>query len=149
METDEGWRKAGEAVRDERGARHWTQQDLAAQADLDVSVIQDIELGRGGGRAPTSLSRVDKAFGWAPGRLRRIATGEEAEHTAALEARLDAQAERASALEAQVAAQAEQITTLLAHVSQADARHDAEVQRVSDEVRQLSRLVERLAPRDE
>lgn len=142
MDTDEGWRRAGEAVRDERGARHWTQQDLAARADLDVSVIQDIELGRGGGRARTSLSRVDKAFGWAPGRLRRIATGEEAEYAAALEVQLAAQAERAAALEAQVAATEALVASLAESVTTLLARFD----RLAVRVEQLSHRVDRLSP---
>lgn len=144
MTTD--WEAAGRAVEQQRGhlgpTKGWrTREDAAAASLIDAKTWQKVEKGRGATCRESNLSAIAGTLGWDPDQIQRIAAGEPPPWRAA--------AERATALEAQVAALAEQITTLQAHVSRADARHDAEVQRVSDEVRQLSRLVERLAPRDE
>lgn len=55
-------RRLGQRVRRLRLARNWTQEELAAECDLDRSYVSGLETGR---RNPTYLSllRIAKTFG--------------------------------------------------------------------------------------
>lgn len=71
------YKRLGEAVRAARDARGWRQEDLADQAHVGLSSIQNVEAGRRFSRIPTSLRKIDAALGWETGSCVAILNGGE------------------------------------------------------------------------
>ena len=65
---------AGAQVRTARAEQGLSQADLAALAGVDPGTVSGLETGRRWPRAGQQV-RIEKALGWEPGRIERIARG--------------------------------------------------------------------------
>lgn len=75
--------RLGNAVRDARNAKGWTQPELAEKAGIHASTIKQIEGGRPFTRWPSSMVAIEKALGRPEGWAHAIADGSVAPEAAA------------------------------------------------------------------
>ena len=66
-----GWDRVVDAVIDRRAELGWTQERLAAEADVAVRTIRSLERGEARPQ-PTTRGKIERALGWRPGEFRRI-----------------------------------------------------------------------------
>lgn len=70
----DGWDRVAAAVEDRRSALDWTQRRLAEEAGVAERTVQNLEAGK---RPQARIrGRIERALGWEPGELRRIAEGQ-------------------------------------------------------------------------
>lgn len=68
---EEDYERLADYLRVELSARHWSQSDLAREADVSLRTVNRIVNGRIR-RTPGSMGRIESALGWTPGTARRI-----------------------------------------------------------------------------
>lgn len=73
MELD--WSALGRNIREHRTALGLTQTQLAEAAGVAVSTVQNFEAGRESKRVPPSLTKIERALGWATGSSSDILNG--------------------------------------------------------------------------
>lgn len=69
------WTRLGEAIKRGRMAKGLTQTELAREAGISESSVQNLESGAPRKRLPPTLSKIEKALDWAPGSCANILDG--------------------------------------------------------------------------
>ena len=94
---------AGAQVRTARAEKGLSQADLAVAAGVDPGTVSGLETGRRWPRAGQQV-RIEKALGWEPGRIERIARGQVQEQVSDPFADVSRAARRAGLTAAELAA---------------------------------------------
>lgn len=73
------WGRVADHIRAAMVDRGWNRVDLAAKAGVGVRTVDRLLKGHQHLRTTTTLTKVERALGWEPGTLQRIAQGGEPE----------------------------------------------------------------------
>lgn len=72
------WVVVNEAIRAERGRRSWSREELSTRSGVSIGTIKNLEGARRYQATPVgALQKLDRTFGWPPGRLESLLDGSE------------------------------------------------------------------------
>lgn len=78
MPKDSGpWRRLAQYVEERRGARGWTQADVARRGDFSIDRVQELEKGERTKYRVLTLGSLERGLEWAPGSVYAVLRGEE------------------------------------------------------------------------